>query len=185
MNLGRVLWPRLGSILRRLSTCQTRVLSNTGVHRRTERSSCNQSYCSAILTRYVSCVYCRGKGGILSRQRGWTRARKGGGRKERSLFFFFFWKDSFFLKRRKGRRREWLRRGDKEKSNRKRDDRETGEESYDWFQRFFRVTNRKIRIKSCWGLSFDSLFFFFFLFEKERERKEEIGCTYTHTHVRA
>lgn len=48
----------------------------------------------------------------------------GGGKNDPSFSFFF-------LKRRKGRRREWLRRGDKEKSNRKRDDRETGEESYD------------------------------------------------------
>lgn len=95
MNLGRVLWPRLGSIPSRLSTCQTRVLSNTGYTvRRTERSSCNQSYCSAILTRYVSCVCCRR--GILESlsylgDGSWKRL---GRRKERSFFFFFFKKRS-------------------------------------------------------------------------------------------
>lgn len=56
---------------------------------------------------------------------------KVGGGKNDPSFSFFFEKIVSFLKNRKGRRREWLRRGDKEKSNRKRDDRETGEESYD------------------------------------------------------
>lgn len=77
----------------------------------------------------MSCVYCRGKGGILSRQRGWTRARKGGGRKERSLFFFFFFeKIVSFLK---GGREDASGCEEGIKKNRKRDDRETGEESYD------------------------------------------------------